>query len=75
MASGVRHARGPLGPFLNAYIQARYRTWRWVGYKRSFKRVLGRGQPYDALEAAASKLERWDYMFGCAYVARATREA
>ncbi len=75
VASGVRHARGPLGPLINTYIQARYRTWRWVGFKRSFKRVFGRGQPYEVLEAAASKLERWDYMLGSAYVARATREA
>ena len=74
VASGVRHARGPLGPLINAYIQLRYRTWRWVGLKRSMKRFLGRGQPYDTLEAAVSKLERWDYMFGSAYVARATRE-
>ena len=74
VASGVRHARGPLGPLINTYIQARYRTWRWVGFKRSFKRVFGRGQPYEVLEAAATKLERWDYMLGSAYVARATRE-
>lgn len=75
VASGVRHARGPLGPLINTYIQARYRTWRWVGFKRSFKRAFGRGQPYEVLEAAATNLERWDYMFGSAYVARATREA
>lgn len=75
VASGVRHARGPLGPLLNAYIQLRFRTWRWVGFKRSAKRVFGRGQPYDVLKAAAANLEVWPYMLGCAYVARATREA
>ena len=74
VASGVRHARGPLGPLFNIYFQVRWRTWRWVGYRRAVKRMFGRGQPYDILQAAAPNLEVWDYMFGCAYVARATRE-
>ena len=72
VASGVRHAEGPLGPLANLYFQARYRTWRWVGVKRSASRVFGGRQPYTVLQAAATKLERWDYMLGCAYVARAT---
>ena len=75
VASGVKHARGPLGPLFNFYFQTRYRTWRWVGMKRVIKRMFGRGQPYDILQAAAPNLEVWDYMFGCTYVARATREA
>ena len=75
VASGVRHARGPLGPLFNFYFQTRFRTWRWVGVRRVIRRMLGRGQPYAVLEAAAPNLERWDYMFGCAYVARATRES
>ena len=74
VASGVKHARGPLGPLFNFYFQTRYRTWRWVGMKRVVKRMFGKGQPYDVLEAAASKLEVWDYMYGCTYVARATRD-
>lgn len=73
VASGVKHARGPLGPLFNFYFQTRYRTWRWVGMKRVVKRMFGRGQPYDVLEAAASELEVWDYMYGCTYVARAVR--
>ncbi len=75
VASGVRHARGPLGPLFNFYLQARFRTWRWVGVRRVIRRMLGRGQPYAVLEATAPNLERWDYMHGCAYVARATRES
>ena len=75
VASGVRHARGPLGPLFNFYFQARFRTWRWVGVRRVIHRMLGRGQPYAVLEASAPNLERWDYMLGCAYVARATRES
>ena len=74
VASGVRHARGPLGPLFNFYFQTRFRTWRWVGVRRVIRRMLGRGQPYAVLEAAVPNLERWDYIFGCAYVARATRE-
>ena len=74
IASGVKHARGPLGPLFNIYFQVRWRTWRWVGYRRAVKRMFGRGQPYDILQAATPNLEVWDYMFGCAYVARATRE-
>ena len=69
VASGVRHARGPLGPLFNFYFQARFRTWRWVGVRRVIHRMLGRGQPYAVLEASAPNLERWDYMLGCAYVA------
>ena len=75
VASGVRHARGPLGPLFNFYFQARFRTWRWVGVRRVIHRMLGRGQPYAVLEASAPNLERWDYMLGCAYVARATRKS
>ncbi len=74
VASGVKHARGPLGPIFNIYFQARWRTWRWVGMKRVVKRMFGRGQPYDTLQAAASNLELWDYFYGCVYVARATRD-
>ena len=74
VASGVKHARGPLGPLFNFYFQARYRTWRWVGMKRVVKRMFGRGQPYDVLEAVAPNLQVWGYMFGCTYVARATRD-
>ena len=75
VASGVKHARGPLGPLFNFYFQVRWRTWRWVGMKRVVKRMVGRGQPYDTLKAASSNLELWDYFYGCVYVARATREA
>ena len=75
VASGVKHARGPLGPLFNIYFQVRWRTWRWVGYRRAVKRMFGRGQPYAVLEAAAPNLEVWDYMLGCTYVARATRDA
>ena len=75
VASGVKHARGPLGPLFNTYFQVRWRTWRWVGYRRAVKRMFGMGQPYAVLEAAASSLEIRDYMLGCTYVARATRDA
>ena len=59
VASGVRHARGPLGPLFNLYFQTRFRTWRWVGVRRAVYRVFARGQPYAVLEAAAPTLERW----------------
>ena len=75
VASGVKHARGPLGPLFNIYFQVRWRTWRWVGYKRALKRMIGKGQPYAVLETAALNLHIWEYMNGCTYVARATREA
>ena len=75
VASGVKHARGPLGPLFNIYFQIRWRTWRWVGCKRAVKRMFGKGQPYAVLEAASPYLQRWDYMLGCAYVARATRKS
>lgn len=74
VASGVKHARGPLGPLFNIYFQVRWRTWRWVGMRRVVKRMFGRGQPYDTLDAASSNLELWNYFYGCVYVARATRD-
>ncbi len=74
VASGVKHARGPLGPIFNFYFQLRWRTWRWVGMKRVVRRMVGRGQPYDTLRAASPNLELWNYFYGCVYVARATRD-
>ena len=70
---GVKHAKGLLGPLFNLYFQVRFRTWRWVGVRGSMKRVFAKGQPYDALEKAVPRLERQDYMLGCAYIARTVK--
>ena len=71
---GVKHAQGFLGPLFNLYFQARFRTWRWVGVRGSMNRIFAKGQPYDELEKAVPKLERQDYMLGCAYIARAVKD-
>lgn len=71
---GVKHAQGLLGPLFNLYFQTRFRTWRWVGVRGSMKRVFAKGQPYDELEKVVPKLERQDYMLGCAYIARAVKD-
>ena len=71
---GVKHAQGLFGPLFNLYFQARFRTWRWVGVRGSMKRVFAKGQPYDELEKVVPKLERQDYMLGCAYIARAVKD-
>ena len=73
VSSGVKHAEGPLGPLFNFYFQVRFRTWRWVGVRGAMNRVFAKGQPYAVLEAAVPKLERQDYMLGCAYIARAVK--
>ncbi len=74
VAAGVKHARGPLGPLFNLYFQARFRTWRWVGFRGAAKRIFARGQPYSALERAVERLDRRDFFLGCAYVARAVKQ-
>ena len=71
---GVKHAQGLLGPLFNLYFQARFRTWRWVGVRGSMKRVFAKDQPYDELEKVVPKLDRQDYMLGCAYIARAVKD-
>ena len=73
IAAGVKHAQGPLGPLFNLYFQLRFRTWRWVGVRGSMNRIFAKRQPYDALQKAVPSLERQDFMFGCAYIARAVR--
>ena len=70
---GVKHAQGLLGPLFNLYFQVRFRTWRWVGVRGSMKRVFAKGQPYDELEKVVPRLERQDYMLGCAYIARTVK--
>ena len=75
VAAGVKHAQGPLGPLFNLYFQVRFRTWRWVGVRGSMSRIFAKGQPYAALETVVPRLARRDYMLGCAYIARADKDA
>ena len=37
------------------------------------EQALRKGQPYAALEKAVPRLERQDYMLGCAYIARTVK--
>ena len=74
VSAGVKHARGPLGALLNLYFQVRFRTWRWVGFRGALKRIVARGQPYSGLERAVARLERQDFFFGCAYIARTMKQ-
>ena len=73
VAAGVKHAQGVLGPLFNLYFQVRFRTWRWVGVRGAMNRIFAKGQPYAALEKAVPRLERQDYMLGCAYIARTVK--
>ena len=73
VAAGVKHAQGVLGPLFNLYFQVRFRTWRWVGVRGAMNRIFAKSQPYAALEKAVPRLERQDYMLGCAYIARTVK--
>ena len=69
VSAGVKRPEGLLGPFINLYFQVRFRTWRWIGLKGLFKRLIPSEQPYTSLESSVDSLKRQDYLAGCAYVA------